>query len=155
MRLVFALKAAFAAAAGLYITFAQNHSAAAGLVALVGFAIPSAIAAITNPKYRNLPEALVLIISGIAAAVALFNQEQLQSLKLIVLLMTAAIAVVSVFKNQDRYVNSAINLLAALIFVFFQLDEVSTVGFFGAYLIITCVHFAISATSPTPADSAK
>ena len=50
--------------------------------------------------------------------------------------------------GRDLLINASMGLLLAVLFLLAPLDIVSQVGFFGAYLLMSGVHTAISAASP-------
>jgi hypothetical protein len=57
--------------------------------------------------------------------------------------------------GRDLLINASMGLLLAVLFLLAPLDIVSQVGFFGAYLLMSGVHGAISAASPATNSGAS
>lgn len=165
MRLVSALKSAIALAAGLVITFAQNHSSIAGLWVLASYCASLAIALLIASFKASIAEALILLLIGSFAFLLTSSNVQLQGFGWLVASLTLSLTIVNVFQAstlgfkskpaRDVIITAALNLIIGLLYLLAPLDDVASVGFFGAYLILLAVHLGISAASPVAASSAK
>jgi uncharacterized membrane protein HdeD (DUF308 family) len=155
-------------AVGLFITFAQSHSAATGLFALaifgIGFGVANVAATIwAKGKYlsvESLPFSVIACAVGLFAA--LIPQTEPTAQALVFVYLVAGWAVISGamelylanragFKTRggkDGLISAGLGLALGLLFLIGQLDIVSAVGFFGAYLVISGVHLAIAALTP-------
>lgn len=153
-------------ALGIFITFSQAHGSDIGLLVLAAYGLAIGLGSASmvffkrfglNPL-QELPVAVVALLVGLFAALALQNQgAQLPAF----LALVSAWGIVSGafelyqarrsgFKTQDGkdYLISAVfGLLIGLLFLAVGLDEVSAVGFFGAYLALSGVHLGIAAAS--------
>lgn len=159
-------RAAISFALGVFITFSQAHGADIGLVVLAAFGLALGLGggslvfvrrAGLNP-IQELPVAVVALLIGIFASLAFFNPVgQLAAF----LALVSAWGVISgafelyqarrvSFKSQfgrDYLISAVFALLLGLLFLAVDLDEVSAVGFFGAYLTLSGVHLGIAAAS--------
>jgi uncharacterized membrane protein HdeD (DUF308 family) len=159
-------RAAISFALGVFITFSQAHGADIGLVVLAAFGLALGLGggslvfvrrAGLNP-IQELPVAVVALLIGIFASLAFFNPVgQLAAF----LALVSAWGVISgafelyqarrvSFKSQfgrDYLISAVFALLLGLLFLAVDLDEVSAVGFFGAYLALSGVHLGIAAAS--------
>jgi uncharacterized membrane protein HdeD (DUF308 family) len=155
-------------AVGLFITFTQSHSAATGLFALarfgIGFAVANVAATIwAKGKYlsvESLPLPLIALAVGLFAALIPQTEPTAQGLAFVYLV--AGWAVISgamelylanragfrTRSGKDGLISAGLGLALGLLFLIAQLDIVSAVGFFGAYLVINGVHLAIAALTP-------
>jgi uncharacterized membrane protein HdeD (DUF308 family) len=155
-------------AVGLFITFTQSHSAATGLFALalfgIGFAVANVAATIwAKGKYlsvESLPLTLIAMAVGLFAALIPQTEPTAQGLAFVYLV--AGWAVISgamelylanragfrTRSGKDGLISAGLGLALGLLFLIAQLDIVSAVGFFGAYLVISGVHLAIAALTP-------
>jgi len=155
-------------AVGLFITFTQSHSAATGLFALalfgIGFAVANVAATIwAKGKYlsvESLPLTLIALAVGLFAALIPQTEPTAQGLAFVYLV--AGWAVISgamelylanragfrTRSGKDGLISAGLALALGLLFLIAQLDIVSAVGFFGAYLVINGVHLAIAALTP-------
>jgi uncharacterized membrane protein HdeD (DUF308 family) len=155
-------------AVGLFITFTQSHSAATGLFALalfgIGFAVANVAATIwAKGKYlsvESLPLTLIALAVGLFAALIPQTEPTAQGLAFVYLV--AGWAVISgamelylanragfrTRSGKDGLISAGLGLALGLLFLIAQLDIVSAVGFFGAYLVISGVHLAIAALTP-------
>jgi uncharacterized membrane protein HdeD (DUF308 family) len=155
-------------AVGLFITFTQSHSAATGLFALalfgIGFAVANVAATIwAKGKYlsvESLPLTLIALAVGLFAALIPQTEPTAQGLAFVYLV--AGWAVISgamelylanragfrTRSGKDGLISAGLGLALGLLFLIAQLDIVSAVGFFGAYLVINGVHLAIAALTP-------
>jgi uncharacterized membrane protein HdeD (DUF308 family) len=155
-------------AVGLFITFTQSHSAATGLFALalfgIGFAVANVAATIwAKGKYlsvESLPLTLIALAVGLFATLIPQTEPTAQGLAFVYLV--AGWAVISgamelylanragfrTRSGKDGLISAGLGLALGLLFLIAQLDIVSAVGFFGAYLVINGVHLAIAALTP-------
>jgi hypothetical protein len=174
-RIAQAARAAISLAVGLFLTFSQSHGAEIGLVALgiFGLGFLSAI--------ENVPLTMVALLIGIFAlmapnsisgAIETTVSTSTSDALAFKFLVTGWGIIAGAFElyqsrragfrsaaGRDLLINASMGLLLAVLFLLAPLDIVSQVGFFGAYLLMSGVHGAISATSPaanaTPAKSTK
>jgi hypothetical protein len=51
--------------------------------------------------------------------------------------------------GKDALINAGLSLLLGMLFLLAPLDIVSAVGFFGAYLVLSAIHLAIAAATPS------
>jgi uncharacterized membrane protein HdeD (DUF308 family) len=155
-------------AVGLFITFTQSHSAATGLFALaffgIGFAVANVAATIwAKGKYlsvESLPLTLIAMAVGLFAALIPQTEPTAQGLAFVYLVagwalisgaMELYLANRAGFRTRsgkDGLISAGLGLAIGLLFLIVQLDIVSAVGFFGAYLVISGVHLAIAALTP-------
>ena len=168
MQKVLGVRAAVSISVGLFITFTQSHSAATGLFALALFGIGSAVANVASTiwakgKYLSvdsLPLTLIALPVGLFAALIPQTEPTAQGLAFVYLV--AGWAVISgamelylanragfrTRAGKDGLISAGLGLALGLLFLIVQLDIVSAVGFFGAYLVISGVHLAIAALTP-------
>ena len=168
MQKILGVRAAIFIAVGLFITFTQSHSAATGLLALaifgIGFSVANLLATIwANKKYlaiESLPLTVITLSIGLFAAFIPQTEPTAQALAFVYLVagwaiisgaMELYLANRSGFKTRsgkDGLIIAGLGLALGLLFLIAQLDIVSAVGFFGAYLVIGGVHLAIAAFTP-------
>ena len=168
MQKILGVRAIVFLAVGLFITFTQSHSAATGLFALalfgIGFAVANVAATIwAKGKYlsvESLPLTLIALAVGLFAALIPQTEPTAQGLAFVYLV--AGWAVISgamelylanragfrTRSGKDGLISAGLGLALGLLFLIAQLDIVSAVGFFGAYLVINGVHLAIAALTP-------
>ena len=177
-RIPLAARAAASFGVGLFLTFSQSHSAATGLLALgifgLSYGLLSGTASIVFQKglaaIESIPLTVVaLLIGGFALMVpgtiasAGQNSTAAVAFKMLVTgwaiiagafeLYQARRAGFKTTTGRDLLITSSFGLLLALLFLVANLDIVSQVGFFGAYLLLSGVHLGISATSPAAKSS--
>lgn len=168
MQKILGARAAVSVAVGLFITFTQSHSAATGLFALaifgVGFAIANLASTIwAKGKYlsvESLPFTLIALSVGLFSAFIPQTEPEAQALAFVYLvsglgvisgameLYLASRKGFSSRAGKDGLISAVLGLAIGLLFLIVQLDIVSAVGFFGAYLVISGVHLAIAALTP-------
>jgi hypothetical protein len=147
---------------GIFITFNQDHSATAGLIALaifgIGLVVSGAVEAFTdraNSSVEILPLATLALIIG---SLALFvGSEAELGFKLLVAtwgILSGAFELYLARRNgfrtqlgRDYLISSIMALALGALFMIAPLDIVSMVGFFGAYAVMSGVHLGISATT--------
>jgi hypothetical protein len=164
LRYVLAVKAAVSMAAGLAITFSQSHSASVGLLVLaifsIGYAVLAAAAGLRFEPAMFLTNELPLSVAALVIGVfALINQSGGQASFVILvaswglfsggleLWLALRVKLKSVL-GREHLISASLALLLSLVFLAAQLDVVSAVGFFSAYLILSSVHLGIAAFSP-------
>ena len=168
MQKVLGVRAAVSISVGLFITFTQSHSAATGLFALALFGIGSAVANVASTiwakgKYLSVDSLpLTLIALAVGLFTALIPQTEPTAQGLAFVYLVAGWAVISgamelylanragfrTRAGKDGLISAGLGLALGLLFLIVQLDIVSAVGFFGAYLVISGVHLAIAALTP-------
>ena len=164
MRKAAGLRALISLPVGLFITFFQDHSAQVGLLSLlvVAAALAAGIVALVlgSQELRNhLPIAATGVVVAIAAGVALTRSETGQ-LALFSITVAGFGFVIGAFElylasrfgfgdrlGRDLLISAVLLLALGVLFVAAGLDQVSAVGFFGAFLILFGVHWGIAATT--------
>ena len=164
MRKVAGLRALISLPVGLFITFFQDHSAQVGLFSLLAVAAALAVGilslALGFKELRNhLPIAATGVVVAIAAGVALTRSETSQ-LALFSITVAGFGFVIGAFElylasrfgfgdrlGRDLLISAVLLIALGVLFVAAGLDEVSAVGFFGAFLILYGVHWGIAATT--------
>jgi peptidoglycan/LPS O-acetylase OafA/YrhL len=173
MRLVQALRAAITLGVGIYITFSQAHSAAVGLLALAIFGLGVGSVLAIFPAFRvrglqaieHLPVAVLAILIGGFAALAPLQESTITSAAAFIALVTAWGLLAGSFElyqarrknwrkreGRDHLITAVFSLLLGALFLAVDLDIVSAVGFFGAYLALSGVHLGIAAAEGEPAS---
>lgn len=164
MRLVQAVKAAIALAAGLVITFSQSHGASVGLLVFGIFALAYGILvsafALRFEASRYLREELVVSVTSVTLATfALLNQSAELSVFTILVAVWALVLAANEAqlawrmrpngnRSREHLITAGLALVLGLLFLVTPMDAVSSVGFFGAYLVLSSVHLGIAAFSP-------
>lgn len=161
-----ALRAFAAFGIGVYITFSQAHGAEVGLWSLAIFSLAIALAPITELKNKTtvlelLPLAVVALIISLLSFLALTIPAQIGKEPAFILLITAWGLVSGAFElfqagrsgfrsqgGKDFLISAAFALALGALFLLVELDIVSAVGFFGAYLALSGVHLGIAAFPP-------
>jgi uncharacterized membrane protein HdeD (DUF308 family) len=173
-----AVRALLSLGAGIYITFTQEHGAKTGLIALaffgIGLAIFEGAIAFSFLKRKTVIEHVVLsitalLVGGFAAQNLIENNtsrdQAAQVFNLLVICWGFASGALELYfarqkgtgkaDRRDRTITGFLTLALAVLLAAWPLDIVSAVGFFSAYLMITGVHLAISATTPAERGGAK
>lgn len=178
-------RAAISLAVGLFLTFSQSHGAEIGLIALgifgLGFALLNGFASVLFQKglsaIENVPLTMVALLIGIFAlmapnsisgAIEATVSSATSDALAFKFLVTGWGIIAGAFElyqsrragfrsttGRDLLINASMGLLLAVLFLLAPLDIVSQVGFFGAYLLMSGVHGAISAASPTTKPGAS
>lgn len=168
MQKILGVRAAIFIAVGFFITFNQSHSAATGIFALTLFGIGLAVGNLVSTIWakRNyltvdsLPATVIALAFGLFAALIPQTDPTAQALAFIYLVagwsiifaaMELYLANRSGFRSRvgkDGLISAGLGLCLGLLFLIVQLDIVSAVGFFGAYLVLSGVHLAIAALTP-------
>jgi len=184
-RIAQAARAAISLAVGLFLTFSQSHGAEIGLVALgifgLGFAVLNGFASVIFQKglsaIENVPLTMVALLIGIFAlmapnsisgAIETTVSTSTSDALAFKFLVTGWGIIAGAFElyqsrragfrsaaGRDLLINASMGLLLAVLFLLAPLDIVSQVGFFGAYLLMSGVHGAISAASPAVTNAAS
>ncbi len=174
MRIVLAAQAAISFAVGCFITFTQQlHTPALGLMSLVWFAaaysVATAVGSVVFARglsaIENIPLAVITGVIAILAALNLSANKNLLagfiSLVTIWALLSGAfelyLARRAGFKTaagRDWSISGGLSFLLGAIFLLAPLGESkNALGFFGAYLVLSAVHLAITAATPvSPAE---
>ncbi len=168
MQKILGVRAIIFVAVGLFITFTQSHAAATGLFALAVFGIGLAVANIAATIWENknylsvesLPMTLISLAAGLFAALIPQTDPTAQALAFVYLVSGWAVVSGAIefylanrsgFRTRagkDGLITAVLGLAIGLLFLIAPLDIVSSVGFFGAYLVICGVHLAIAALTP-------
>lgn len=181
-RIVAAIQAVSAFAAGILITFSQSHGAAVGMIALavisVGWAVAFAWSAIADKKSHGRIYRSVLAIGSLAMAyfagqsALLFGTDSRNEIEQGIwawILIGAwgifgalAEVILSLFakpgsvRRRDHQINAALATgLGLSQFLTPISDAVTHVGFFGAYAVILSVHLGLAVLSPAKKAEAK
>jgi uncharacterized membrane protein HdeD (DUF308 family) len=151
---------------GIFITFSQSHSAVVGLYSLgiFGLIVGVAGAAIALGKkskgaLQELPIATLATLIGIFSLLSIHNPAtQEASFTALVAawgLISGAFALYQArrwgfrdYRGKDHLLSAVVSLLLGILFLAVDLDIVSAVGFFGAYLALEGVHWGIAAGTP-------
>ena len=168
MQIILGVRATIFVSVGLFITFAQSHSAATGLLALAIFGIGLAVANIAATIWdkrnylsvESLPLTLISLAAGLFAALIPQSDPPAQELAFVYLVSGWAVVSGAIelylanpagFKTRagkDGLISAVLGLAIGLLLLIAPLDIVSAVGFFGAYLVICGVHLGIAALTP-------
>lgn len=156
---------------GVFITFSQSHSAQTGLVALAGYGLALGIVGAIIAMFKRsglgplqeLPMAVLATLVGLFALLASFNDEA--AYPAFIALITAWGLISGAFelyqtrrlgfktpRGNESLISAILALLLGALFLAVDLDVVSAVGFFGAYLTLSGVHLGIAGFAP---DKAK
>jgi hypothetical protein len=165
---ILGVRAAIFIAVGLFITFTQSHSAGTGLFALalfgIGLAVGNLLSTIWSKQnylaVQSLPVTVIALAVGLFAAFIPQTDPTAQGLAFVYLVagwaviqaaMELYLANRSGFSSRagkDGLISAGLGFALGLLFLIAQLDIVSAVGFFGAYLVVSGVHLAIAALTP-------
>lgn len=166
MRIQPTIRAAVSFGAGIFITFSQSHSPVVGLytLAVYGMVIGLSSAALAFARkvegaLQELPMATLATLIGLFALLAAQSESgQLAAFVALTAtwgLISGAFGLYQArrfgFKEllgRDHLLSSIFALLLGVLFLAVELDPVSAVGFFGAYLALDGVHWGIAAASP-------
>lgn len=147
---------------GLFITFSQAHGPDIGLITFAWFVAAFGVGSIAFSKAdrTQLPLGVAGVVSVVLALVALTQESELQlglflsvvgfwaTVTAIYELYLAKRAGFSERSGRDFLISSVLTFGLGLLFLVANLDSVSAVGFFGAYLILIGVHWGIAAAGP-------
>ncbi|HEU5224108.1 MAG TPA: hypothetical protein VFU07_10600 [Candidatus Lumbricidophila sp.] len=160
-----AVRAGFAIAAALVVTFSANHSTWFGASAFGTWATVTGVVvgALVARSEREEPEAsgvriltwVWAVATAAAGVVALSTSPDPLLFNLVVAIWAAVTAVVELFaalwgataRRNDRLTTALFTAALAALFVLVRLDAVSALGFLGAYWAIIGVYLAIAAFS--------
>ena len=166
MQILFGLRAAFAFGLGVFITFSQAHTFAVGtaVVACFGLAVGlSSLAYILRIKNHGqlAPVMLIATLIGLLSA-GTFLYSDIQPLVFLPLVALFGLSFAAfegylakregfrVGIGRDFAISAGFSLVLGFLFLVAPLDEVSAVGFLGAYLAISGVFWGIAAATPQP-----
>lgn len=166
MRIQPAIRASVSFGAGIFITFSQSHSPDVGLYTLAVYGLIVGLSSValafgrkTEGALQELPMATLATLIGIFAFLAA-QSEQGQLAAFVALtatwgLISGAFGLYQArrfgfkeLRGRDHLLSSIFALLLGALFLGVELDPVSAVGFFGAYLALDGVHWGIAAASP-------
>ena len=166
MRIQQSIRAAVSFALGIFITFSQSHSAEIGLITLgvYGLILGIGLAATVLIQgkaagLQELPTATLATLVGVFALLAISTSDvQQAAFKALVAawgLIYGAFALYQARRwgfsdllGRDFLISAIFALLLGALFLAVDLDIVSAVGFFGAYLALDGVHLGIAAATP-------
>lgn len=166
MRIQSVFRSAVSFGSGVFITFSQSHSPLVGLYTLATFGLvvglSSAALSLSNKSeggLQELPIATLATLVGLFALLAAQAAEgQLAAFMALVAtwgLISGAFGLYQARKygfrklvGRDYLLSSVFGLVLGILFLAVDLDPVSAVGFFGAYLVLDGVHWGIASASP-------
>lgn len=147
---------------GLFITFSQAHGPDIGLLSFMAFALVFGVGSLVFAKENRswVPLGIVSLVALVLAGVAITQVEDLL-LGLYLSVVGFWATVVAIYDlylarkagfaeraGRDYLISSVLTFGLALLFLVANLDSVSAVGFFGAYMILVGVHWGIAAAGP-------
>jgi uncharacterized membrane protein HdeD (DUF308 family) len=155
-----AIKAAVSFGAGIFITFSQSHSPEVGLYTLAVYGLIVGLSSVAlafgrkiEGALQELPMATLATLIGIFALLA--AQSEQGQLTATWGLISGAFGLYQArrfgfkeLQGRDHLLSSIFALVLGALFLGVELDPVSAVGFFGAYLALDGVHWGIAAASP-------
>jgi hypothetical protein len=164
VKIVHLPRAIFALLGGLFITFSQSHAAIVGLSVFALFTLLSAIGVIAlEPKQKTkklLAWAIVSLIASIMAVVGIIQSfapnHELAHLVFLGVVgswapITGAIELYLASREgfserggRDYLISAIFSLALGGLYLAAAPDVVSSVGFFGVYLILLGVHWSIA-----------
>lgn len=159
MRLTLWLRASISFIAGLVITFAQAHNTQVGLYTLAGFGLSLGVALTAVSIWLKLLEVLPLGLFNLmfGSLALLVPTDSRAGYVWLVCSFAAVTAVTEIYlasrngfatqMGKEQLLSAVLAGLLASVFIFSSPDEISSVGFFGAYLVLSAVHLGISASS--------
>ena len=166
MRIQPAVKAAVSFGAGIFITFSQSHSPEVGLYTLAVYGLVVGLSSAALAFGRKIEGALQeLPMATLATLIGLFAllpaQSEAGQLSAFIALAATWGLISGAFglyqarrfgfkqlRGRDYLLSSIFALVLGTLFLGVELDPVSAVGFFGAYLALDGVHWGIAAASP-------
>jgi uncharacterized membrane protein HdeD (DUF308 family) len=170
VRLLLILRAAVFVGVGLLITFIQAHTYSVGVLALTifafAYALVSALALVVKGNQLPVVETLILTVFAVATGIAAIVTTPEASTWLVKLYAVWGIAsglteLAQAFRTgrktnrgRELLISGALSFAFGLLFALVPLAELDTVGFFGAYLILSAVHLGIAAASERKTPSA-
>lgn len=166
MQILFGIRAAIAFGLGLFITFSQAHTFVVGMAVMAGFGLAVGLLSllyILRQKRHNqlIPLMLIATLIGLLAS-ATFLYPDIQQMLFLPLVGLLGISFAAFegylakrhgFRSgigRDFSLSAVFSLALGLLFLIAPLDEVSAVGFLGAYLAISGVFWGIAAATPQP-----
>lgn len=166
MQILFGLRAALSFGLGVLITFTQAHTYGVGSAVLAGFGLLLGLSSLGYvlrvKKFQWLmPLLIIATLVGVLALVTFINQtlQEVLFLPLVALFGLSFAAFEGYLARRHRgssplgsdfAISAVLSLALGLTFLLAPLDEVSAVGFLGAYLAISGVFWGITAASPQP-----
>jgi hypothetical protein len=168
MRINAAIRAAAAFGAGIYITFSQNHGIEVGLLGLTvlsfGWAIGSIYsAAVAKDRIQMIAYIPLVVLQGLFGYLSLAGVIEATLFGALITAWGILIGGYEILQGQmiglrtragrDHLTTALLTIALGALFLLAPLDEVSAVGFFGAYMVLIAVHLGLAAASP--AEAAK
>ncbi|MEN9660967.1 MAG: hypothetical protein RLZZ443_896 [Actinomycetota bacterium] len=181
MRLLFAARALASFAAGVFLVFNQGHYVQYSLIALIIFALGTAVGQIavalfgpnTLSSIESVPSSIISLTIGVLAVLA-----QLQGIRdaanpsvtieVFRWLVTGWALTSGAFElylarrsgfktpaGRDYLILSVFGLALGLVYLVIHMDRTTTVGMFVAYLLFSAVHLGIAAASPKVEQGGK
>jgi ABC-type multidrug transport system permease subunit len=166
VQILFGLRAAFAFGLGVFITFSQAHTFAVGTAVVAGFGLAVGLSSLayilfTKNHKQLAPLMLIATLIGLLSA-GTFLYSEIQPLVFLPLVGLFGLSFAAfegylakregfrVGIGRDFAISAGFSLVLGLLFLVAPLDEVSAVGFLGAYLAISGVFWGIAAATPQP-----
>lgn len=168
MRFTLAVRAILSFSAGLVITFAQSHSAAVGILTFSSYLVAlgvlvsfmNLVSHKTPTSLQEVAATLFALLLGVLGFMIPLDQGAATVTALVWLvaswgLVGGALELYSAYLagwrsplGRDRSLSGFLALVLGALYLSGTLDEIASVGFVGAYLVLTAVHFGIAAASP-------
>ncbi len=164
MQIVFGLRALIAFSLGVFVTFSQAHTYFVGTAVLAGFGISFgliaiALAVLKKTNSSQVPLASAALLIGALSAATFLNQDLQAALFLpLVALFGLSSAALEGYltKNlgpktgngRDFALSAVFGAALGVLFLLAPIDEVSAVGFLGAYFAISGVFWGIASFTP-------
>lgn len=166
MQILFGLRAAIAFGLGLFITFSQAHTFAVGMAVVAGFGLTVGLLSLLyiflqKQHSQLIPLMSIAILIGLLAT-STFLYPDIQQVLFLPLVGLFGLSFAAFegylaksygFRSavgRDFGLSAAFGLVLGLLFLIAPLDEVSAVGFLGAYLSVSGIFWGIAAATPQP-----
>ncbi len=164
MKINAAIRAAAALGAGIYITFSQDHGVEIGLLGLTilafGWAVGSIYsAAIAKDRIQMIAYIPLVVLQGLFGYLSLAGAVDATLFAALITAWGILIGGYELLQGQmlglrtragrDHLTTALLTIALGGLFLLAPLDEVSAVGFFGAYMVLIAVHLGICAFTPT------
>lgn len=164
MQLANVLRALIAFLLGIFVTFSQAHTYFVGTAVLAGFGlgfglITLALAALKKTDSTTVPLASVALVIGALSAATFLNQD-LQAVVFLPLVALFGLSLAGLEGylakklgpktgiGRDFALSAVFAAALGILFLLAPLDEVSAVGFLGAYFAISGVFWGIASFTP-------
>ncbi|MDG2497844.1 MAG: hypothetical protein P8M68_06670 [Aquiluna sp.] len=164
MQIVFGLRALIAFGLGVFVTFSQAHTYFVGTAVLAGFGLSFGLiiigmALLKRANSSQVPLASISVLIGVFSA-ATFVDRDLQAVVFLPLVALFGLSFAALegylAKNlgpktgvgRDFALSAVFAAVLGVLFLLAPLDEVSAVGFLGAYFAISGVFWGIASSTP-------